>query len=442
MKNSSLSDDEKVRIFQRKLYYKAKHEEQFCFYVLYDKMQLPYFLREAYRRVKRNGGSPGIDGQTFTNIEDDGLDCFLEGIREELQMERYRPSAVLRVEIPKGNGTFRPLGIPTIKDRVVQMACKMVIEPIFEADFLDCSYGFRPKRSAEDAITEIKFHLRSGKTTVFDADLSSYFDTIPHNNLLSSVKTRISDNSILRLLSLWLKCPVYENNRYHGGKKNVCGTPQGGVISPLLSNIYLHNLDKIIGKKEGIFAQNDIALVRYADDFLLMGKDIPDSIIKSLDDLLQYMGLKLNNEKSKMVYAPKESFDFLGFTFRLDRSLFGLSDYWNVVPSDKSQKKINSSVREHFRYGKHYKLSEFIGKLNSKIRGWINYFHIRGVSFIRRSCEKLRYYLHLKFQVYYRRKSQRVCKLYRQYGFDAYVRKFGVYDPVQAYNQMKYVKAL
>jgi RNA-directed DNA polymerase len=226
------SDDERVREFQRKLYRKAKQERGFRFYVLYDKICLPHFLREAYRRVRSNHGSPGIDGETFETIEARGLEVFLAEIAGELRAEVYRPSAVLRRMIPKANGKERPLGIPTIKDRVVQMSCKLVIEPIFEADFEECSFGYRPKRSAKDAIREIKQALLAGKTEVFDGDLTSYFDTIPHDKLVIALEQRISDKRVIKLIKLWLKAPVSEHGRMTGGRKSEMGTPQGGVLAP------------------------------------------------------------------------------------------------------------------------------------------------------------------------------------------------------------------
>lgn len=227
-----MSSSERVQEYQRKLYLKAKQEKDFQFYILYDKIFLHYILAESWKQVKSNGGSAGVDGVTIEQIELDGVDKFLQELSEELRQQTYQPSAVKRVMIPKANGGERPLGIPTIKDRVAQMACKLVIEPIFEADFEECSYGFRPNRSAKDAITKIKEHLKAGKTEVYDADLSKYFDTIPHDRLTVALRERIADKRVLKLIEKWLKAPVYENGQYKGGKKNKVGTPQGGVIAP------------------------------------------------------------------------------------------------------------------------------------------------------------------------------------------------------------------
>jgi group II intron reverse transcriptase/maturase len=232
-KRSEMSDLERVQDLQRKLYRKAKQEPRFRFYVLYDKIKLPHILREAYRRCKANKGKPGIDGQTFERIEETGRVRFLEQIRRELEEHKYKPDPVLRVYIPKANGKMRPLGITTIKDRVVQMACKIVIEPIFEVDFEKESYGFRPKKSAKDAVTKIKENLKKGWTEVYDADLSSYFDTIPHKELMFLIGLRIADKHVMHLIKMWLKAPIIEDGKLSGGKKNKKGTPQGGLCKAL-----------------------------------------------------------------------------------------------------------------------------------------------------------------------------------------------------------------
>jgi RNA-directed DNA polymerase len=293
-RKSQMSDDERVRSFQRKLYQKSKQEETFRFYVLYDKLCLPYVLREAYKRCRKNGGSPGVDGVTFASIEDAGVDGFLERIRNELEQETYRPEMVRRVYIPKANGKMRPLGIPTIKDRVVQTACKLVIEPIFEADFQDESYGFRPRRSAGQAVATIREHLKRGYDQVYDADLSSYFDTIPHDKLMKLLEQRITDKRVLKLIRMWLKTPVRDDDgTISGGRNSREGTPQGGVISPLLANIYLNILDKAVNRNNGIYWYHNIKIVRYADDFILMGRYMPDTIVRYTIGLLERLGLTI-----------------------------------------------------------------------------------------------------------------------------------------------------
>src|SRR6202035_5701389 len=237
----SLATPEKIRILQRKLYRKAKAEPAFRFYVLYDKIYREDILRHGYALARANAGAPGTDGITFAAIEASGLDSWLAGLREELISKTYRPDPVRRVTIPKPDGGERPLGIPTIRDRVVQTAAKIVIEPIFEADFEDNAYGYRPVRGAVDAVKEVHRHLCRGYADVVDADLSKYFDTIPHSELIKSVARRVVDRNVLRLIKMWLRAPIEERDadetrRMSGGKGNTRGTPQGGVVSPLLAN--------------------------------------------------------------------------------------------------------------------------------------------------------------------------------------------------------------
>lgn len=430
---SQMSDKERVRDFQRKLYQKAKQEETFRFYVLYDKVRLPHFLRESYKRCKANRGSAGVDGTTFKDVEIYGVDKFLAEIVEELENRTYKPQPVLRVYIPKANGKTRPLGIPVIKDRVIQMAVKLVIEPIFEADFEDSSYGFRPCRSAGDAVREIKQKLQEGMGEVFDADLSACFDTIPHKELLQLIGKRISDKNVLHLIKMWLKAPVMDDGRLTGRRKNKLGTPQGGVISPLLANIYLHELDKAVNRKAGAFSQYGIKIIRYADDWVLMTKRMPQSALDYLNKLLKRMKLKLNEDKSKIVNTFDESFDFLGHTFRLDDDILGrkFGKYWNVEPSSKSQKKVRGKIREYLRYNGHKPPQDVANDLNTITRGWINYFSIKGVTYPGKAKRNLRYYLRGKLTRYYERKSQRKCKLYNQGAFTVLVGKYGLIDPTK-----------
>jgi group II intron reverse transcriptase/maturase len=427
-----MTDVERVQDLQRKLYRKAKQDKGFRFYVLYDKVRLPHFLREAYRRCKAKNGCPGVDGVSFKDVEAYGVDKFISEIIEELENKTYKPQAVLRVEIPKANGKTRSLGIPTVKDRVVQMTVKLVIEPIFEADFEENSYGFRPRRSAGDAVREIKKNLQEGKSDVFDADLSAYFDTIPHKELMHVVALRISDKNILHLIKMWLKAPVMEDGRPKGGKKSKVGTPQGGVISPLLANIYLHLLDKAVNRTRGIFQRNGVKMVRYADDLVLMAEKIPEECFEYMNRLFSKMKLKLNEEKSRVVCAYEESFDFLGHTFRFSDDLYGRPyKYWNVEPSKKSQKKVRSNIREYLSKNGHKAPQILVDDLNAILRGWINYFTIQGVTYPNKAKRNLRYYLGKKLQRYYKRKSQRKCKLYNQGALRVLVNKYGLVDPTK-----------
>jgi len=434
-----MTDTERVRDFQRKLYRKAKQEKDFRFYILYDKVCSIRFLREAYRRVKANKGNCGADYVSFEDIERKGTEEFLREIAEELRTETYKPTPVLRVYIEKADGRMRPLGIPTIRDRVVQMACKTVIEPIFEADFEDSSYGFRPKRSAKDAVIRIKENLKNGASEVFDADITAYFDAIPHDKLMKLIGMRVSDSKVLHLIKMWLKAPICENGKIHGGKKNKKGTPQGGVISPLLANIYLHLLDKIANKEGGIFRQAGIKMVRYADDFILMGKAIPGYISEKLQYILNRMELTLNTEKSCQVNACKESFDFLGFTFRHDRSLYDKKQkYWNVSPSKKSENRIREKLRTYFKKCRHYATGNVVRDVNLMIRGWLNYFHIPKVSYARRSCENLQSYTERKFSKHFAKKSQRKSRFK---GMKSLIEEYGLTDPVKLLKRVNPVNA-
>jgi len=264
-----LETPEKIRELQRKLYQKAKQQKEYRFYLLYDKIYRMDILNHAYKLVKANKGAPGVDGETFESIEEreGGAGRYLEAIAGKLKRKEYKPQPVRRVYIPKTGGGKRPLGIPTIRDRVVQMAAKIVIEPIFEADFQENSYGFRPKRNAHQAVDDVTKHLLGGKLTVIDADISKYFDTIPHDRLMQLVAKRIVDKNILKLIKMWLKAPVVEE--HENGKKdykgNDKGTPQGRVISPLLANIYLNVLDTL-WKVKKVQERLGARLVRYADD--------------------------------------------------------------------------------------------------------------------------------------------------------------------------------
>ncbi len=431
-RKSEMTDDERVRDFQRKLYQKAKQEKDFRFYVLYDKVRQMYFLREAYRRVKQNGGSAGIDGITFDEIESKGLSEYLSSIQKELENFEYRPMSVKRVMIPKANGGERPLGIPIIKDRIIQMSCKMVIEPIFEADFENNSFGFRPKRSAADAIKKIKEYINSGDTEILDADLSKCFDTIPHDKLMILLGKRISDKNVLHLIKMWLKAPVEENNKISGGKSNKIGTPQGSVISPLLANVYLHILDKIVCSVKSVFYKNGIKIVRYADDFILIGKKMSDEIIQKLMEILNRLELKLNVEKTKRLNIKEDSFNFLGFKFQQFKDLFGKDKkYLNISPSEKSLNSIKEKIREYLSENGHKSPIKIVKDMNAKIRGWINYFSIEKVSYPAVSKRKLRFYLSAKLYRFYKRKSQRKSKLCNQGAFQYLVDNYGLIDPTK-----------
>jgi RNA-directed DNA polymerase len=432
-KRKEMSSKERVQMYQRKLYLKAKQEKGYRFYILYDKVFLKYILEESWERVKANGGSSGIDGLTFEAIEQAGVEEFLKALSEELRQQTYVASAVKRVWIPKDNGGKRPLSIPTIKDRVAQMACKLVIEPIFEADFEDVSYGFRPQRSGQQAVSKIKELLKSGKTEVYDADLSNYFDTIPHDKLKVALEERIADKRVLKLINKWLKASIYEDGQFKGGKQNKEGVPQGGVISPLLSNLYLHLLDRIVNCSTGLFKRLGIQMVRYADDFVLMGRTLNTTAVEKLKELLDRMGLKLNEQKSRQINARETPFQFLGFVFRYDVNFTKpqWGKFWNVKPSEKSNKRIRIKISMALHKMGHYKAETLVSELNAILRGWLNYFEIKGVSYPYVAKRKLNGYLRLGITRYFNRKSQRKSRLYRTQAFELLVSRYGLIDPLR-----------
>lgn len=382
-----LETPEHIRTLQRKLYCKAKQEKTYRFYALYDKVYRADILGHAYRLVRANGGAPGIDGETFEAIEaEDRSTAILAELSEALRTKTYQASPVRRVMIPKADGTKRPLGIPTIRDRIVQMAVKLVIEPIFEADFCSCSYGFRPKKSAHDAIDDIAHTLNKGYTKVIDADLSKYFDTIPHAKLMAAVAERISDGAILHVIQMWLKAAVIEEDKngrrrnVGGGKGNTKGTPQGGVISPLLANLYLHLMDRM-WEKNRLEERLGARLVRYADDFVVMCRQGTEPAMAAVQYAIERLGLTLNEKKTRVVEASKESFTFLGFEVRMRKSRRTGRNYSNVQPSKKSLKRIRSRVTECTRRGlTMIAMDDIIKRTNTLLRGWVGYFHYRNCS--------------------------------------------------------------
>lgn len=369
---------EKVRKLQRALYRKAKAEPKYRFWSLYGDIMRRDLLEHALEKVAGNKGGPGVDGQTIESIRSspEAKKQWLDTLHEELRTKTYRPMPVLRVFIPKGNGGERPLGIPTVKDRVAQMAATLVLMPILEADFHPRSYGFRPRRNAHQAMEEIARALRSGRTEVLDADLSKYFDTIPHRALLRMLARRISDGSVLRLIKMWLRAPVVEEDKdgTRRIKPNLSGTPQGGVISPLLSNLYLNGLDWAVNEQ----VKGKPVLVRYADDFVILSAPGRGSELRErLGKWLSARGLTLNEEKTRLVDG-RQGFNFLGYTVRWQRGRKPGRWYCHVEPSAKSRQHLREAVREILNHWTHWKsISEVVAELNPLLRGWAGYFHFR-----------------------------------------------------------------
>jgi RNA-directed DNA polymerase len=417
---------------RQKLAQKAKQEPKFRFYSLYGGVMDKDTLSAAWAKVCSNGGAPGIDGISIEAIQrrESGVAELLELIQGELQLKTYRPQPVKRVYIPKANGKLRPLGIPTVKDRVVQMAVLLILEPIFEADFEDCSYGFRPGRNAHQALEEIRQQLLAGRTTVYDADLKGYFDSIPHDKLMACVQMRVTDGSVLKLIRMWLEAPVVEPPERPGDKpkirRNDRGTPQGGVISPLLANIYLHWFDKVFHSAQGPAQWANARLVRYADDFVVLARYQGTRLREYLETKLeQWLGLELNREKTRVVNVREESLDFLGYTFlyvnsRLQPGTRVLSQR----PSRKAVQREKEALRQLI--GPHTRMvpvTDLIGRVNRQLRGWSNYF---GHGYWKDAFDEIHLHVLTRFRTHLRHRSQRPYKVPADCTLYAHLRALGL----------------
>ena len=409
---------EKSRQLQRNLYLAAKKDKQRRFHALYDRSFRLDILWRAWKEVRENKGSAGIDGITFEMIEEYGVEEYLLDIQEDLKNKKYRPKPVKRVYIPRPDGKQRPLGIPTIRDRIVQQACKIVIEPVFEANFLDNSYGFRPKRDAKQATEKVKKELYKNWYVV-DADIQGYFDNINHEILLGLLNRRISDRRVIKLCRQWLRAGVIENGKYYPTEK---GSPQGGVISPLLANIYLHVLDSYWENHKELGV-----IVRYADDAVIMCRKRTDAELafEHLKRIMTKLKLTLNPQKTKIVDMNKESFDFLGFCYQKFGKTKSGRKLPYMMPSKKAMEKVKDAIRViTCRKSAYEGLEQKVEKLNPLIRGWRNYFQ-HGNSTKR--FKQLDEYVWMKLwrRVYYRRK-QKKYRGHVLYGFRKWYATSGI----------------
>jgi len=418
---------QRLQELQRKLYLKAKSQPNFRFYLLYDKVFRWDVIKEAWEKVRANYGKPGIDGLTIEQIENSDVGKFINSIQRELIDRTYKPASLRRVYIPKKDGSKRPLAIPTVKDRIVQMAVKLVIEPIFEADFEDTSFGYRPKRNAHQAAQEIRKYLNFGYKEVIDCDIADCFGSIQHSELLNMIARRISDGKMLALIKMFLKAGVMQEDQNQDRTK---GTPQGGVISPLLANIYLDRLDKGWKVRFAPVAK----MIRYADDIVILTRDKAETLTICLDRMLKSMKLILNAAKTKIVNAEEKSFDFLGFNFKKAYSLRTQKKSAIFWPSYQAEMSIRRKIKAITNFRRPVKVEQVVKELNPKLRGWVNYHRVANAS---EKFLKIRHYAEIRVRKFIRRRGKK-----RGFGYKDITQNY-LYNQLGLFNDyhVKWMKA-
>lgn len=416
-----------------KLWRKAKQgrlDPKFRFYSLYNQIFRMDVLTVAWWLVHKNDGAPGVDGMSCDDIiNGPGAGQFLADMQRELQEKRYRPQPVSRVLIPKPDGGQRPLGIPTVKDRIVQMSLLLILEPIFEADFHECSYGYRPGKSAPQAVDATREHLQCGLREVYDADLKGYFDTIPHDQLLKALRMRITDGTVLRLIEAWLQAPILERNEQGRttARRSDKGTPQGGVISPLLSNVYLHWFEHLFHRPDGPAHWAKARMIRYADDFVILARYQGQRLIAWVEQTLETrFRLTINRVKTRVVklHEPGASLSFLGYTFRYDHDLYGRDRrYLNLFPSNKALARFRESLRELLAKHPVTPITTLLALVNQKLTGWRNYF---SHGYPRMACRAVNHYVINSLIRHLKRRSQRSFRPPEGVSFSTQLQRLGL----------------